>query len=224
MISSNMRFTDYFYLMDIHWTSDAALWAAARIGESLIEKYGFEIDGDVWTPERYENIVYKQAFHGNEIEYVYGHNIFEDINVLFPNFETSLEIRTRYYPLYSGDFIDVFMPKVRNAYNERFSDADKGLSERYFTRLINNKASNDLNVLVIGDSFGLSLCTFFSLGFETLDFFYLINGYSNRLVWDIINMNNYDVVIFAISDAVVSLSSNDRFESDRLYLGEPRQR
>jgi len=71
----------------------------------------------------------------------------------------------------------------------------------------------------MSDSYGLSWVTYFSLGIKYLDYVYL-NPQTYTVIWDFLDEKNYDLVIFAISDMVVSLENRPAFEKqDRYYLG-----
>ena len=221
MMRDNVNFTNAFYLMDVHWTAETALWASGKIGEYLNEEYGYNLDLDVWNPGSYERVTFKKAFQGNEIRYTGGNRVFEDITAVFPAFYTNLEKSDIGFNITAlGNFTDVFIPALYNENNNRFSDGDLGLQEWAVTRLVNNNSNNDKKVLLISDSFGLSLCTFFSLGFNDLDFVYL-NRQTRDTLWQVFAEKDYDLVIFSVSDAVVSLESSETFEEDRLYIGIP---
>ena len=222
MGKDEIDFATAFFRMDLHWTAETALWASGKIGAYINREYGFEVDESVWEPGRYERVTYKQAFNGNEINAVGGYHVFEDITALCPSFQTELEMLDRQFDiLSSGSFIDVYVPKLKNAHNVLFSSGDTEIPERDLTRLVNMDTSNSINVLVISDSFGLSLATFFSLGFESVDVLYLITGHTHTIKWDVIDEEDYDLVIFVLSDAVISLENRPVFEDDRLFLGHP---
>jgi len=222
MENDNINFQTAYYRYDIHWKAETALWAAGNIGNFINREYGFNIDETVWNPDLYDRITYNNAFQGNEIKFVNGYRTFEDITVLVPTFETDFMMRHRVFEgrIY-GDFIDVFVPKVRNEHNERFYFTDYSIPEYNYSHIENLNAGNNKSALLIADSFGLSLSTFFSMGFEHIDFIYLITGHTEDILWNVIDDGNYDIVIFALSDAVVSLEDRPVFSEDRLYIGYP---
>ena len=222
MEKDRIDFAEAFFDMDLHWTAETALWGAGKIGEHMSREFGFELDKSVWEPGNYDRITYRNAFQGNEIRPLGGSFVFEDITAVVPKFYTEIEKTVHdVNEVTAGSFIDVFAPKVRNEVNEFFATEDMEIQERSLTSLVNFNASNDYKVLLIGDSYGLSLVTFFSLGFERTDFLYLITGHTFRVIWDVIRGSDYDIVIFMLSDAVVSLENRPVFEEDRLYLGRP---
>ena len=222
MMRENMDFAESFYRMDIHWTTETSLWASERIGEHLISEYGFEIDKSVWDYRRYESITFKNAWQGNEARYSNARRTFEDITVLFPSFETEIMMTNRAHEiLREGCFIDVFTPKIRDENIEHLGFLDIGLIGDNFSHIFNFNSTNDKKVLLIADSFGLTKATFFVLGFERLDSLYLVNRYTSPVLWDAIDENDYDIVILAVSDDVVSMEQRELFEDDRLFLGYP---
>jgi len=222
MIRESKDFATAFFLKDIHWTAETALWASGKIGAHLNMEYNFGIDESIWNTERYDRITYRNAFLGNEATFASARRAYEDITVLIPKFDAEFDFAGESIGVWkSGSFIDVFAPKVQNDYNERFDYMDQSVPEAPFLTIINESAGNNKKVLLIAESNGLVLCPIFSLGFQRLDFVYLITGLTPTIIWDILKANEYDAVILAVSDAVVSLDDKAYFEEDRLFLGNP---
>jgi len=223
MMRENMDFAKSFYRFDIHWTTETSLWASKRTGEHLVSEYGFAIDTSVWEYGNYESITFENVWQGNEARYSNARRTFEDITVLFPRFETNIMMTNRAFEVWrEGCFIDVFTPRIRDEHIERLGFLDIGLTGDNFSHIFNFNANNDKKVLFIADSFGMTKATFLVLGFERLDSLYLVNHYTPLVLWDIIDENEYDIVILAVSDDVVSLEQRETFEDDRLFFGYPR--
>ena len=224
MYLENMDLSPAFFEMDIHITAETALWMTNEIFTYISGERNIEIDTSMWDFDNFDEITFHQAFQGNEISYVHGYHVFEDITVMFPTHQTNFEKRDRFSNvLRTGNFTDVFMPRVMHDTVETFHFLDMSLQEIPFTRITNENAGNNKNVLLIAESNGLLLSTFKALGFERFDFLYLVTGYTHNIIWNAINEGNYDIVIFAVSDAVVAFDSAELFEYDRLFLGYPPQ-
>jgi len=227
MERDDVDFYSAFYNGDHHWTTDTALWALKKIGEYANREYGFNIDGKVWDIQQYEHFTFKQAFLGEESEIVYALSNFEDISFLVPKFfteHTVYEISDDGYTdfLISGSFADVFVPKVNNEYNDRIVYDDLNVMQWYrsFNRYITSGAGDNKNVLFIADSMGWPLGPLFANAFESVDNFYLVPR-ANQRVWAAIDRNDYDLVVFLLSDVVLAFEDSDIFDEDRLYLGYP---
>ena len=225
MNEEGIDIAEAFFLRDIHFTPETSLWMTGVLGAYINEKFGLGIDVSVWESERFERRTFEQAFQGNEIRYVHGYHIFEDVTVVFPKFHTDLAVSSITYFSYqqgrAGSFTDAFMPRVHEENVERFDFADINIPEYPFTRIVNNAASNNKTVLLISESNGLLQSTHLSLGFAGLDFLYLVTGFTDRVIWEFIADGDYDVVIFAVSDAALSFDDAYTFYLDRLFLGHP---
>jgi len=220
MMQENMDFTTAFFRMDHHLTAETALWATSVINEYINRQHNLGIDVSVWDRNNFGSITYEQAFQGHEATYMHAYHLFEDITVLFPEFQTELIMKIGYAVAY-GEFVDVFMPKVRNEHNERFNYDDMILPLVPFVSVTNQLASNDMRVLFIAESNGMLKGTFLSLGYESLHVVYIINSVTPGVLWDLLGRYDYDLVIMAVSDVVVAQESRERFHDDRLFLGYP---
>jgi len=214
-----------FFHGDHHWTAKTALWAFDRIIDKLNSEYGFSIGEMTRDLHQYEHITYANAFLGEESEAVNAFNNYEDITVLVPKFPTDFIVTDNWDDGYrevaaSGDFIDVFVPKVHNEHNDIFHYGDLNNIFRIFFRYENKEAPEKKSVLFIADSMGIPLSTYFAATFEKVDFLYLVNRQNHRL-WSVVNENKYDFVIFLISDITISFEDEEFFENDRFFLGQP---
>ena len=225
MIQQGMDFTTAFFRMDHHWTAETAIWASRTIGEQVNELYDLGIDTGVWDFSNFESVTFENAFQGSEITSLHGYHIFEDITAFFPNFQTDIELRSwGYDPIATGDFIDVFIPRLRNEGAENivyFDYGDMTLPIYPFMRITNNLVNNDRSILLIVESNGLLLAPFMALDFETVYVVYLIYEVTPNNLWYALDMFDYDAVVMAVSDVVVAHRSLDYFFRDRLFLGYP---
>jgi len=220
--------TDYyfaFYHGDHHWTTETTLWALGEIADFVNREYGFSVDKMVWDQEQYEHITLKRGFLGEESETINAMHRYEDITALVPKFPTSImvtDIREidDQHTVSAGSFVDVFIPKLLDENNTHLRYGELNVVHRYFNRYENSEASDQKNILLIGDSMAISLSTYLTTAFGTVDNLMLFYG-ANHRIWPAIERNNYDLVIYVLSDMIVAFEDRHIFEDDRLFLGRP---
>jgi hypothetical protein len=224
MERDGVDFTTAFYKGDHHWKTGTILWAFGKIAEFVNSEYNFNIGEMMWDPLQFEHITYENSFSGEESRAVNAVLNYEDITVMVPKFNTEFVITdltgTNYMGrLDSGNFADVFVPWVNNEYNESLVFGDLNRWFDGFTRYENAAASEDKNVLLVMDSMGIPLATFFANAFTRVDNLYLQNGFNHR-IWYAIENYGYDLIIFAVSDVVVADEDTADYRLDRLFLGD----
>jgi len=224
MNNAGFDYYNAFFNGDHHWTAETSLWALGQIGERVNRDYGFDIGGMSWDPGSYQHITYKQVFLGEESIAANALHNFEDVTFLIPKFETDITVTDlwveRMGVVASGNFADVFTPKVNSGDNESFDYADFNSFFRYFFRYENTAAPEQKKVLLIADSMGIPLATYFAATFETVDFMYLVYRQNDR-IWQMIDENDYDFAVFILSDMSISFEDAEHFEYDRFYFSPP---
>jgi hypothetical protein len=225
MNKAGFDFSNGFFRGDHHWTVETSLWAFGKIGEFVNREYGFSLDEMTWNINSYNIITKERGMLGEESITVNAPYLFEDIVFIQPKFHTDFtvtDIRYYYAPRYetSGSFTEVFTPGILEENRTTFDYSDLNRVHRYFNRYENAEARENRNVLLIMDSMGIPLATHFAAAFTTVDNHYLVH-YTNNRIWPAINMNDYDLVIFVLSDMIVSYEDAYPFSSDRLNLGRP---
>jgi len=216
-----------YFLGDHHWKTETSLWAFGKIAGHINREYGFNVDEKTWDPGQFEQTTFERAFLGEESEAVNAFHRYEDFTFLTPRFQTNHSTYEISYDgfedyLISGSYADVFTPRVLEEHNERILYPALNVLQWYgsFNRYDNIDASEKKNVLFIADSMGWPLGPQFALAFETVDNLYLVPR-ANYRVWSAIDVNNYDLVVFVLSDFVLALEESESFADDRLYLGRP---
>ena len=226
MEKDGIDYTTAFFRGDHHWTAETALWAYKKIGVYINEEYGFDLDERTWDPQQYERIIFEGNFLRSEVDSVSAFGMHEDFVVLTPRFPTEFIVTNNWhenyrYPLAAGGFVEVFTPELYTGQNNGFNYM-QGLNVVHdgFNRYDNILVNNEKKVLIISDSMGVSLATYFATAFKDVDFLFLRNGQNER-AWRAIDRYDYDLVIFAVSDVVISQGNTIVFEKDRLYLNHP---
>ena len=225
MESDGMDYATSFFRGDHHWTIDKVLWAFGKISEHANNEYGFSINEMTWDPNQYGKFTFAGGFLGEESIAVNALDNYEDMNYLYPNFHTEFVITDLIGENYmahldSGNFVDVFIPQIKTGYTGRLTFGSSNQWSSGFTRYENSAAGEDKSVLLVMDSMGIPLATFFANAFTRVDNLYLQNG-SNHRIWYAVENYNYDLVILAVSDVVVSGESTQIWHHDRLFLGYP---
>jgi len=225
MKKDGVDFTSAFFRGDHHWTVDTALWAFGKIGEFANNVYGFNVNEMTWDPSQFKHIVYEDNFLGEESVAINALDNIEDIKVLVPKFHTDFvitDLRGYNYMqiLDAGDFANVFVPYVNHEHVGRLVFGD---SNRWFsglTRYENVAATENKRVLLIADSMGIPLSSYFANAFTVVDKHYL-ESRANHRIWYAIENYGYDLVVYAVSDVVVTNEKIDEWHLDRLFLGHP---
>jgi hypothetical protein len=178
-----------------------------------------------WDPESYSAITKELSMLGEEAQAANAPHFYEDITILVPKFHTDFTVTDiRYYNyqhfVTAGSFTEVFTPRLLEEGHTTFDYSDLNRVHRYFNRYENTEARENRNVLLIMDSMGIPLATHFAVAFTVVDNHYLVHK-TNHRIWPAIDMNDYDLVVFVLSDMVISSEDAYPFASDRLFLNRP---
>jgi hypothetical protein len=196
-------------------------------------KYGFQLDEKIWSPQEYDFYVYRKEFLGSESSRINDPRLKEDITVIIPRFHTEFEIynkitddnsiSTATEMAASGGFHDVFTPKTKNKNSEAFTYADLNSFGSGFQQYKNLMAQEQKKILLVSDSFAYPFVTYLASALYCVDYLYLDNE-TNKKLYPVIENENYDLAIFLVSDVVFSMYTAPSFEDDRLYIGSPSDR
>ncbi|MCL2661752.1 MAG: hypothetical protein FWE83_00275 [Oscillospiraceae bacterium] len=225
MVREGIDFTTSFFRGDHHWTTDTALWAFGTISEYINRVHSFNVDEMMWNPEQFQRITVENVFLGQESEAINALDNYEDITFLIPRFLTDFtitDLRGYNYmvPLDSGSFLDVFTPMLNREHIESAAYGDSNRWFSGFTRYENASASENKRVLLIMDSMGIPLATYFANAFTHVDKSYIERNVNHR-IWYAIENYNYDLVVFVLSDVVVTNENIQYWNQDRVFLGSP---
>jgi len=233
MTCDNLNFADAFFYGDHHWTAETALWAFGKVGMIMNDKYGFQLDEKIWSPQEYDFFVYRKEFLGSESSRINDPRLKEDITVIIPRFHTEFEIYNKIADennngtvtemAASGGFPDVFTPKVKNKNNEAFTYADLNSFGSGFWQYKNLTAREQKKILLVSDSFAYPFVTYLASALYCVDYLYLDNA-TNKKLYPILENENYDLAVFLVSDFVISYYTAPSFEDDRLFIGSPPYR
>ncbi|MFI3174912.1 MAG: hypothetical protein R3Y53_06890 [Bacillota bacterium] len=164
MIEEGRNFQDAYFDSDHHWTIETLFWASQHVLEEMSMLLDFELKEEYLGLEHWKQTVYPDAFFGSSGQRV--GTLFtgiEDFTLIEPDFETDFtsfpygeEHRTR------GDFSVIINKSYLNSttlddYMETYCF---GVYDAGNDSVINNLAYNDKVILLLRDSFGMSLSKF----------------------------------------------------------------
>lgn len=175
MNKAGMNCYDAFFNTDNHWNIETAFWATGVIAEKLNSQYGFQFDTEVFHMDNYEKKVYENWVQGTIGRGVTLVNTpYDDISVLVPKFETSLNIKIPNLNMdRSGTFLETMINPVPF---ERRSTVYHGAYDAFayskppVTEVTNylEKNNNEKSILLLRESFAGPVITYMSLGIEKL--------------------------------------------------------
>lgn len=159
-----------FYDTDHHWKTETAFWAVGETVDTLKEKFDIDLDPDKFYTDsnNYQNIYYEKNFLGSQGRRVgkyYGG--VDDYTLMLPTYETSYNVTINKVNASSnieGDFKKAIVKD--NLLNEEniFTNRYASYFGADYPEVIikNEKAPNDMKVLIFKDSFGIPYSAFFS--------------------------------------------------------------
>lgn len=191
-----------FFASDHHWKPETGLWAAEKIADKLNACAGYNIDPGIFSENNYDKEVYEENFLGSQGTKV-SMSVIEpdDISYLYPKKEVNytLEIPTiglnetgGFDIIYNFDELDVKDIYKRNSYAVYMH----GL--RAMSTIKNNNINDGSKILVISDSFNLTVAPFIAQGIGQVDSVLL--DYFDGSIYSMIEQNSYDAVILMYSE------------------------
>lgn len=93
MEQASMNHYDYYYKTDLHWTTEAGLWAAGVLANILNESYGFQFDQNYFDLGNYDITEYKSYWIGTQGRTVtLAKADLEDWYLMLPKFPTNYTV------------------------------------------------------------------------------------------------------------------------------------
>lgn len=210
LIEDGMDVYDMFYRTDHHWTIQTGLWASEKIAEALNEKYGYEIDLNIYNTDHYKFEEYKNSWLGEQGRKVAVSYVgLDDFTLVKPTFETDLALTTP-NGTSRGNF-DILVDESRyntdqDVYNTPswyYSYLPSGVHQ---TTIHNNRNSEGKKVLVLGDSYSQAVIPFLSLGVSDISTLVMRN-YGGDLK-QFIEMNKFDTVVMLYAQFMIGAHDN----------------
>jgi len=158
------------YKTDHHWTTKAGLYAYGVLEDYIVDKTGCDVDERISDIQNYTVTTYKKWHLGSRGQRtgIYYAGI-DDFDLIIPNFDTSIQNGAGTV----GNMQDVMInmePLTNKDYTSRYTyDSVLGGSLGHFTNL---DCKNNINVLLITDSFGKAVAPYLAMGFAQIDYVY----------------------------------------------------
>lgn len=201
MINDNMDFVTGFYRADHHWTNETALYAWGKVGARMNSDYGFDLDERTWNPEEYYHELHPDLLYGSEAG-ILQNWFLDDVTNLIPKFHTKFKIDSHEYPFSEGTYREIFI-------KDDLTNAPEGKYKSL-------TATEHKKVLIIIDSHGRSFMPFAACAVENTELIFL--GAPD--IYSTIKDEDYDMVLFMLSEVVITRGFGESFRDDRVYLGE----
>lgn len=200
---------DIFYRTDHHWNTESGLWATTIIAEELNEKYGFQIDMNLYAPERMEYQKYEECWLGEQGQVVGKSYVgLDDYTLIKPKYETDFTY-TRWGNTEYGDF-NIFLDETRCNSEMNVYDA----KSCYYTYLYDGEAGSEIQnnqltegkVLILGESYSHVVSPFLALGIAETGT--LVLRASECGAREYIENNEVDMVVMLYSPFMIGAHDN----------------
>ncbi len=160
---------DAFYKTDHHWKTQTGLWAARHVLRILHQDLNWPVDENILNAENFEFDTYYDCFlgsQGKKLTLVRAKP--EDFTLIRPKFSTSFHFEIPNILLNtSGDFEITYshegIKNMQGMYSSLF------LGDNPLAKLTNLNATNDINVLLVKNSFSNCLVPFLTMGVKKID-------------------------------------------------------
>lgn len=209
-----------FYRTDHHWTVPASKWAAKIIAGRLNEDYGYHIDLHLYDDGRFHEVVYRQAWLGEQGKKAAKSYIgMDDYIMLEPLYDTSYIVTGMEEPI-EGEF-DIFINKeIYDVEADPYEAKSWHYSyQNYQAYNIHNNCAEYGKVLVLGDSYEASMVPFLTLGIQDLRLVVLRNM-KNQSIYELIENGDYDTVIIAYAQFMIGSHDNEENANYRMFTLE----
>lgn len=157
------------YKTDHHWTTKAGFYVYGKIADWIEERTGVEVDDEVRNIENYSITTYENWHLGSRGQRT--GSLFagiDDFDLILPEFETMLTNGEQ-----TGTFEELLIrrdPFAERDLTSRFTyDWAMGQSCGSYVNLL---ASNDLKILLVGDSFSEAVCPYLNISYGEVRYFY----------------------------------------------------
>lgn len=164
MIAENKNFQDAYFNSDHHWSIETIFWASQHVLHEMATLLDFELNEEYLREESWKKTIYPNAFFGSAGQRVGP--LFtgvEDFTLIEPTFETNFTVfpytRER---VTTGDFSILINKSYLevDSLDEYMQTYSFGVYDAGSDSVINNLAYNDKVILLLRDSFGMSLSKF----------------------------------------------------------------
>ena len=198
LLSKNADFYNWVYKTDHHWNVEAGITVADKIVEIMSNDFGFNVDKSVCDIVNYKSVTYEDALLGSLGRKVtLGYTDAEDLEILYPTFETDFHIEipelsldktgTFDETLIDLKYLDLPYYLIDNAYGAFL------YQDRAMIRITNQKCKNGVHALVIKQSKANVVNPYLACAVEQLDM--IDPRYFKGSIRSFVEQTNPDLVI-----------------------------
>ncbi len=174
LLSKNADFYNWVYKTDHHWNVEAGITVADKIVEIMSNDFGFNVDKSVCDIVNYKSVTYEDALLGSLGRKVtLGYTDAEDLEILYPTFETDFHIEIPELSLdKTGTFDETLIDS--ECLNLDYYGIDNAYcsflySDRAMIRITNEKCKNGIRALVLKHSKANVVNPYLACAVEQLD-------------------------------------------------------
>ena len=159
-----------FHVTDHHWLPKTGLWAASEMLKFLRDDFGWNVEPELLSPERFNYVVYPEWFLGSHgKKFTLARTKPDDFTMIYPKFETLIRFTVPNAGIDSeGDFgitYDMSMVEPKDYYLQN-PYAAYIYADRPLIRIENRLVRNGKKILVLHESMGNCVFPFIALGVE----------------------------------------------------------
>ncbi len=211
ILKEGLDYNNLFYNTDHHWKVETAFWAYGNVMNYLFEMYNIDYDVDTTNITNFKRLKLERSWLGSQgirVGRLYAG--VDDFLYLIPDFKTNYSVQIlnddgSIKRKQEGSFNDSIIMK-------EFLKADTPIDTSRFSAYlagdypvtqIRNLNRNEGKLLIIKDSYALPFSAFLSLNFKEVDMIDL-RHFKNTTLFDYLNVNSYDLVLFLYSPGSLS--------------------
>ncbi len=212
MVKEDINVRDMFYRTDHHWNVNASLWAAKETAKGLNDYCDYDIDLKIYNKENYIQKEYKSSWLGEQGRKLGRTYVgLDDFTEIKPKFETSFNIVGE---METATFDNMVKESV---YYQNTSVYDATSWHYSYKRghFINNNVDRG-KLLIVGDSYQISMQPFLSLGIHDTDCIFIRDFERPFSLRTYIEQGEYDTVLIAYSQSM--LGAHDQPGSSNYYM------
>lgn len=209
IVDDGLSWHDLFFKTDHHWKMKTGLWAASIITDRLNEEYNLGIntkylDANNYEVKKYDN--YSLGSQGRRVSL--ARTAPDNFELYYPKFNTDMRyiVMSNNLDLDLHGNLSIYYDMENFSNGQDYYNCDVYSTYGYATQaleiLYNNLCSNNLNVLVLKDSFSMVVLPFFAQGIHSLHT--IDRRYFDGSIRDYIERNNIDVVLVLYGDGISS--------------------
>lgn len=219
MAEENKNYSEMFYRTDHHWNVPSGLWAAEKMAEGLNRYCDYNIDLNLYSPERFCERTWQECWLGEQGRKMAKAYVgLDDFTELKPDYETSFTFKKKDGSTKEDSFDFFIKEDVYNTENDVYDNPSWHYSYKR-TNSINHNVDYG-KVLLLGDSYDYVTQPFLALGVHELDSLILRDCDDSFDLRGYILENQYDTVIVAYAEFMIGAHDDITSANYRMFTFE----